>query len=414
MAAQEPIRARRILLADADAFYVAVARYVDPDGAGREPLLIVGGSPDGRGVVTSASYEARAYGVRSAMPTAQALRLCPGAVVAPVPRDVCVQKSREILAVLRDFSPVVEPASIDEFYVDLDGTEQLYHEPLAVTAIRIRDRVLEVTTLSVSIGGGTSKLIAKLAAKLAKPRPDRDGDGVHIVPAGTEGDFMATFDLAAIPMIGPRFQERLTRYGLRTVPDVLRHDQRTLEGWFGKRSGAWLYNRVRGRDQSRVTDPGRKSVSHEMTFARDLDRPEDLDHRLVQLAGAVARDLRHKGRKARTITVKIRDADFTTRQASHTLPEAVNTDRVLLDTSRDLLDRLRRARRRPARLLGVGATQLTPKGGGEEQLGLFEDGPVLESPRDRQLARLMDGITDRFGHDSMRRGIEVRKKKTTG
>ncbi len=161
---------RRILLADADAFYVAVARLVDPDGAGKEPLLIVGGSSK-RGVVTSASYETRRYGVRSAMPTAHALRLCPKAVVVSVPRKACSQKSREIRKALERFSPVVEPASIDEFYVDLTGTERLYHESLAATAARIRAAVLESTKLSVSIGGGTSRLIAKLAAEEAKRRP---------------------------------------------------------------------------------------------------------------------------------------------------------------------------------------------------------------------------------------------------
>src|SRR5881296_3598929 len=144
---------RRILLADADAFYVAVTRLVDPDGAGRAPLLIVGGSAERRGVVTSASYEARAYGVQSAMPMARAVRLCPGATVVPVPWEACAAKSRQIRAVLRRFTPAVEQASSDEFYLDLTGTERLYGgEPLAATAGRIREAVSEATSLSVSIG----------------------------------------------------------------------------------------------------------------------------------------------------------------------------------------------------------------------------------------------------------------------
>ena len=146
---------------DADAFFVAVARMVDPEGAGRAPLLIVGGAPGSRGVVCSASYECRRYGVRSAMPIAQALRLCPQATCVPVPRGACGEKSREIAAVLGRFAPVVAPASIDEWYLDLAGTERLYdNEPLVETAQRIRRAVVEATGLTVSIGGGTSRLVA--------------------------------------------------------------------------------------------------------------------------------------------------------------------------------------------------------------------------------------------------------------
>ena len=162
---------RRILLADADAFFVAVARLVDPEGAGREPLLIVGGTRESRGVVCSASYETRKYGVRSAMPISRALRLCPKAVCVPVPRKACSAKHKEIRAVLERHAPAVEGASIDEWYLDLGGTEALYrNESLADTAMRIRRDVIREAGLSVSFGGGTSKLIAKLAVEHAKPR----------------------------------------------------------------------------------------------------------------------------------------------------------------------------------------------------------------------------------------------------
>src|SRR2546425_5673763 len=182
---------RRILLADADAFYVAVARLVDPEGAGRAPLLIVGGSADHRGVVTSASYEARRFGVHSAMPMGRAIRLCPKAMVVPVPWEACAAKSRHIRDVLARFTPVVEQASSDEFYLDLSGTERLYRgEPLAATARRIREAVLAETTLSLSIGGASSKLVAKLAAGVAKPRPGLPSHGVPGVAPGTEAAFM--------------------------------------------------------------------------------------------------------------------------------------------------------------------------------------------------------------------------------
>jgi len=173
---------RRILHADADAFFVAVARQVDPEGAGKSPLLIVGGTPGGRGVVCSASYETRAYGVRSAMPISRALRLCPDAVCVPVPRE-CRERSREIRSALEQWTPVVEGASVDEWYLDMTGTEQLYgNEPLDTTAQRIRTAVHDATGLSISIGGGPSKYIAKLAAEKAKPRVDRPGaNGVLII-----------------------------------------------------------------------------------------------------------------------------------------------------------------------------------------------------------------------------------------
>src|SRR5215213_7234848 len=168
---------RRILLVDADAFFVAVARLADPEGAGRARLLIVGGRPGGRGVVCSASYEARQYGVRSAMLISRAERLCPQAMFVPVPRGACSRLSHDIAAVLSRYAPVVEGASIDEWYLDLSGTEALYdHEPLEVTARRIREAVIAETGLSVSIGGGTNRLVAKLAVEFAKPRPGTGAD----------------------------------------------------------------------------------------------------------------------------------------------------------------------------------------------------------------------------------------------
>src|SRR5205823_5162979 len=273
---------RRILLVDADAFYVAVARLVDPAGAGQARLLIVGGSAERRGVVTSASYEARACGVHSAMPMARAVRLCPGA-----------------------------------------------------------------------------KLVAKLAAGVAKPRAGTPADGVHVVAAGAELEFMRRFALADIPFIGPRFQERLAKLGLRAVNDVLRCDSETLVGWLGRREGEWLAERVRGIDASPV-EPHRepKSISRDETFPTDLVEDDALAARLLLLADRASADLREGGLLARTITVKLRDADFTTRQASRTLSDPVQSERAVYDVGRELLRKLRAARRVPARLLGIAVSQL--------------------------------------------------------
>jgi DNA polymerase-4 len=395
---------RRILLADADAFFVAVARMVDPEGAGKEPLLIVGGTRESRGVVCSASYEARKFGVRSAMPIARALRLCPAAMCVPVPRGVCGEKSREIRGVLERYAPVVAGASIDEWYMDLGGTEGLYRgEPLAETARRMRAAVAEATGLSVSIGGGTTKLVAKLAVERAKPKPGTGATGVHIVPAGDEERFLATFDLADIPFIGPRFQERLARLGMRRVTDVLQYDVATLASWLGEREAHWLFDRVRGIDSGVVEAHGEaKSISRDDTFPHDIDDDDELARELLALVTRAARDLRGDGMRARTITVRIRDHDFKTRQANRTLDQPVMSDRVIMEVSRALLTKLRAARRVPARLLGVKLSSLAFDSTAD-QLALFERrGPrTEETERDRQLARTIDRVREKFGDNGI-------------
>ena len=393
--------ARRILLADADAFFVAVARMVDPEGAGKTPLLIVGGTRESRGVVCSASYEARKFGVRSAMPISRALRLCPNAMCVPVPRRACSEKSRQIRAVLERFSPVVEGASVDEWYLDLGGTEGLYaHEPLAATAARMRESVIADTALSVSIGGGTTKVVAKLAVERAKPKPGSGATGVHIVAPGEEERFLATFELADIPMIGPRSQERLARLGMRKVTDALQYDAATLAQWLGEREAEWLYERVRGIDASEVEayDGEAKSISRDETFPTDINDDDELARELLALVTRAAADLRADGLTARTITVRIRDRDFKTRQASRTLDAPVISDRVILEVSRRLLSRLRQKRRVPARLLGVGLSSLAIDATAD-QLTLFQrrDSEISETDRDRVIARTIDRVRAKFG-----------------
>jgi DNA polymerase IV len=398
-----PAAVPRILLADADAFYVAVARLVDPEGAGKTPLLIVGGSPDSRGVVCSASYETRKFGVRSAMPTSQALRLCPQAMCVPVPRGACSRKSAEIRRVLQRFTPVVEGASIDEWYLDLAGTERLYSdEPLAMTARRIRRAVRDATGLSVSIGGGTNKLVAKMAVEVAKPKPDNDATGVYIVAPGQEARFLKRFLLAEIPLVGPKFQARLERAGLRTVNDVLAHELPELIRWFGDSEGQWLWHRVRGVDSSPVEGrEEQKSMSREETFAADTNDDATLERELFALVARAATDLRSELLSARTIRVKLKDADFRIRQASRTLPEAVVSDRVIYAIARQLLHTLRKRRRTPARLIGISLSSLATDPA-PPQLALFEErSPSLETDRDRTISRAVDAVRTKFGVDAI-------------
>jgi DNA polymerase-4 len=391
---------RRILLADADAFYCGVARMVDPDGAGKAKFLIVGGTRESRGVVCSASYEARKFGVRSAMPIARALRLCPQATCVPIPRRACSEKSGEIRTVLEKFSPAVEGASIDEWYLDMGGTEGVYgHEPLPATARRIREAVTAATTLSVSIGGGTSKLVAKLAVERAKPKPGTTATGVHVVEPGDEQDFLNTFDLADIPLVGPRFQERLAKLGMRRVTDVLPYEIATLAQWLSQREAEWLYARVRGIDARGVeSHSDAKSISRDETFAADLSSDDELGRELLALTTRAASDLRADGLTARTVTVRLRDFDFKTRSASRTLDAPVISDRVILEVGRQLLAKLREKRRVPARLLGVALSSLTTDSTAD-QMTLFElaDERVAETNRDRVLARTVDRVRAKFG-----------------
>ena len=391
---------RRILLADADAFFVAVARMVDPEGAGRAPLLIVGGSRESRGVVCSASYETRRFGVRSAMSITQALRLCPDAMCVPVPRGACSEKSAEIRAVLAQFAPEVEGASIDEWYMDLGGTEGVYHhEPLTVTAHRIRDAVQRATGLSISVGGGTNKLVAKLAVERAKPKPGTGADGVNIVEAGAELEFLRTFSLAELPMVGPKFQERLSALGMTTVPHVLQYDLPMLRRYLGEREAEWLWERVHGRDDSPVESGGEaKSISRDETFAHDLHDDQALERELVALVTRAAFDLRGDGLAARTITVRIRDRDFRNRSARRTLVEPVVSDRVILGVARQLLAKLRAGRRVPARLLGVALSSL-PQDPKADQLAFSarDPDPLAETDRDRTLSSAVDKVREKFG-----------------
>lgn len=405
---------RRILLADADAFFVAVARAVDPEGAGRAPLLIVGGRPGSRGVVCSASYETRAYGVRSAMPISQALRLCPRAMCVPVPRQACADSSRAIRRVLERFTPAVEGASIDEWYLDLTGTEALYaREPLEATARRIRDAVHAETAMSVSIGAGPNKLIAKLAAERAKPSRSPEARGVFVVDAGGELEFMRTVALAEIPGIGPKLQAKLRGVGLVSASDVLPHDVATLERWVGASTAAWLHDRVRGVSRSGVEARApAKQMSREETFDRDIVDSAKLVSELRHLAAKVAADMRGEGLAARTITVKLRTRDFTTRAASRTLREPVESDRAVAETALALLGQLRRERKAPARLVGVALSNLT-SGRDAEQLSMFgadagrED--VVERAKDRDLSRAVDRVRERFGDDAIRTGPPRRR-----
>lgn len=386
---------RRILLADCDCFFVQVAQLEDPDGVGRLDRVIVGGSPENRGVVTSASYGARARGVRSAMPTAHALRLCPDAALVPVPREACARRSREVRAVLERWAPAVEAASIDEFYLDLAGTERLYAgAPLERTARCIQRDVLRETGIRISLGGGTQRTIAKMAVRLAKPF------GVCVVPAGDEAGWMLRWRLAELPSVGPVLAAALDRRGIRTVAEARALDRGMLEGWLGAGRGGWLWERVRGIDTSPVEPRSpAKSLGHERTFPRDLLGDAPIGTELLRLAGEVGAGLRARGLRARTVTVRVRDADLRDRQHGRTLPAGIESDGAIYAEAAALLAALRAERRTGVRLLGISTSRLESAAGPEQQTLFATDEP--ESERERDLSRLVDRVRARWGEGAL-------------
>jgi DNA polymerase-4 len=283
--------------------------------------------------------------------------------------------------------------------MDLAGTEAVYHnESLRDTAHRIRKAVMEQTGMSISIGGGTNRLVAKMAVERAKAKPGTKADGVHIVAPGAEADFLRTFNLADIPMVGPKFQTRLAALGMVTVPDLLAHDLPSLRRMIGVNAAEWLWDRAHGVGGAEVEGHGdQKSMSRDETFSVDLSKDEDIERELLRLVTKVAWDLRQSGSTARTITVKLRDRDFKTRSARRTLARPVVSDRVIMETSKELLKKLRSARRVPARLIGVALSSLS-EDPVADQLTLFPSADQrLETDRDLAIARTVDRVRKKFG-----------------
>ncbi len=380
----------RILHLDLDAFFVEVCRQRHPELRDVE-LLVVGGTPNSRGVVQSASYGARAYGVRSGMPVAQAARLCPGATFFkgsfPHYRDA----SRAVRQVLLRHSPTVVMASLDEGYLDFTGTEALHPVSLLPVAEQLRREISAETGLDASIGIGPNRMIAKLASDYAKPR------GICEVRPGWEEGFVAGLALKALPGIGPRTAEKLERLGLTEAIQVQRMTEPELARLVGDyaRELKW---RAHGHGSSALhADRLARSVSRETTLSRDTTNPETLDGLLVRFVGFVAGQLRQEGLMARTVVLKLRHGDFHTVTRRQTLREPTDLDQELLPPLRALFqpafaEAMRR--RQGVRLLGIAATNLTQSAPAD----LFES---PERTRLRDLTQAVDKVRARFGFDAM-------------
>ena len=381
---------RTILHVDMDAFYASVEVLRDPSLAGRP--VIVGGAGD-RGVVASCSYEARAFGVRSAMPSARARRLCPAAVFVHGDMSRYVGYSHRIHEVFTSFTPLVEGISLDEAFLDVAGARRLFGSGEHIAAL-IRERVAAETGLHCSVGVAPSKLLAKLASRLAKPRASRagidPGPGVVVVRPGGELAFLHPLPVTDLWGVGPATAERLRSRGVRTVGDLAAVPRDSLIGWLGSANGSHLHELAWARDD-RPVEPERatKSVGHEETFAVDLTDRAALHREVVRQADAVASRLREASLAGRTVTVKVRFNDFATITRSRTLPEPVDTGPDLAAVAGALLDGV--DARAGVRLLGVSAGNLVP-GGGARQLTLGEDEPSWTDA-----SRAVDGVRARFG-----------------
>ena len=376
-----------ILHVDMDAFYASVEAIKDPTLAGRP--VVVGGLGN-RGVVTSASYEARVFGVRSAMPIITARRLCPHAVYLPNDFTAYQDYSNRIREVFLSYSPLVEPLSLDEAFIDVSGSIRLFGAPVTIAKAIKKD--IAAIGLTCTVGVGYSKFIAKLASAQAKP------DGLLRVGRSEIKSWLHPLPVTALWGVGEQTADALRRLGLKTVGDVARLSRRSLERALGNAVGAHLHELANGVDDRPVMpyEPT-KSVGSENTYQHDLDNEDDVLREVLRLADRTAGRLRAKGLGARTVTLKVRFSNFKTITRSRTLAEATSSGAELFEVARDLYLRLNPERPR-IRLLGVAGTGLVP-GSPKRQLDLLGDGDLM-TKRD-EVTRAVDDIRQRFGETAL-------------
>ncbi len=381
---------RTILHVDLDAFFASVEQRDHPELRGKPVAVGLGGSND-RGVVSAASYEARKFGVHSAMPIRTARRLCPDCIFVPVDGAKYQRVSREVMAILRRFTPLVEPVSIDEAFLDVTGSRALFGDGETIARL-IKAAVRDELDLTISVGVAATKLVAKIGSDLRKP------DGLVVVEPGTEAGFLAPLPISRLWGVGPATAAALRDFKVATIGDLAALDPSALVRRFGKH-GASLVDRARGVDADPVDDPdGAKSVGHEHTFDEDTSDPEVLERTLLAMAEGVSGRLRHAGLKARTVTVKVRDTAFNTITRQRGLAEPSDMTEPIWRAALELARPEMKGKK--IRLLGV-----TASGFGErEQLGLFEAG----DDRQRRVVRAADEVRERFGTRAITRARLLR------
>jgi DNA polymerase IV len=384
---------RVVMHVDLDAFYASVEQLRKPELRGKPVIVGGAGIPGERGVVAAASYEARVFGVRSAMPLSRARRLCASAVFVPCDFAAYREASKAVFNILDRYSPTIEPIALDEAYLDCTGQEALMGAPDKV-ALRLRDEVKAACGLDLSIGVASCKLVAKVASELRKPR------GLVIVRPGEEAAFLAPLPLAKLPGCGPATVARLERLSVRTIGDLAALPDPLLGELFGQ-YGRVLGAHARGIDPSPVTPPGDpKSISREITFDRDQVNVAKVRETALGLLQDVGQSLRAHGLSARTVVLKIRYQPFDTQSRQATLAFPTDRDDQLADAFRQLLES-QIDRSRPIRLIGAGVSNLEASA---TQLDLLED----RSSRRVRLDQQLDGLRERYGEHVIARGMAAR------
>ncbi|MEO8463107.1 MAG: DNA polymerase IV [Chloroflexota bacterium] len=379
-----------ILHVDLDAFFATVEQRDHPALMGKPVVVGMGGTGD-RGVVSAASYEARKFGVHSAMPIRTAKRLCPTCIFVSVNGAAYQRASREVMAILRRFTPLVEPVSIDEAFLDVTASRALFGEGAQIARL-IKDAIRAELRLTASVGVAATKLVAKIASDLRKP------DGLVVVPAGEEAEFLAPLPISRLWGVGPATAAVLSDFGVATIGDLAAMDRAALVRRLGHH-GASLVDRAHGIDPAPVDDPGAaKSIGHEHTFDVDTSDPEILERTLLSMAEGVSGRLRSAGLRAATVTVKVRDTSFDTVTRQTTLPEPTDMTEPIWRAALKLARPEMRGKR--IRLLGVTASGFAPR----EQLTLFE----ADDPRARRATEAADELRRRYGPRAVTRARLLR------
>lgn len=379
---------RRIMHIDLDAFFVSVEQVLDPKLKGKP--VVVGGKPDRRGVVAAASYEARAYGVHSAMPLLTASRLCPQAIFIEGNYKLYREASQKFMAILADFSPFLEPLGIDEAYLDVTGFESL-HGSIPKMAEKLKQRVKDELGICASIGIASSKVVAKIASEASKP------DGLLDIPAGGESAFLSPLPANRLPGIGKKSEQVLKKLGIGTIGQLAAVPAETLKGHFGA-FGKLIHDHASGIDDRKVEPPAAaKSISRETTFSRDTRDTAVVQATLRYLSERVGSELRQKEKLARCITLKLRYADFTTTTHQQTLPKSADTDQTIFDTGLKLLKNEISHSKQAVRLIGIGVSHLVEAGKQPDMLD-----PSVQ--RLEQLNAAVDRIRKKYGFSAIQTG----------
>ena len=373
---------------DLDAFFVSVEQALNPELQGKP--VVVGGRPDRRGVVASASYEARRFGIHAGMPLATAYRLCPQAIFIegsfPKYRDA----SQRFMAILADFSPYLEPVSLDEAYLDATGFESIYGS-IHQMAMAIKQRIKDELRLCASVGVASCKVVAKVASELSKP------DGLLEITGEEERSFLAPLPISKLPGLGKRTEQILKGLRIHTIGELSITPLSTLKSHFGA-SGELLYRYASGIDDRKVEPPGAaKSISRETTFGKDILSHSLLKATLRYLSERVGYELRHQSKQARGITLKLRYSDFTTITRSLTLRQSIDSDDAIFNAGLGLAEKALGHEKRPVRLIGIGVSSLTQPG---RQLGMLDG----SAERLEQLNRAVDRIRQKYGFTAIQKG----------